>query len=129
MKKRRWIRGPFFIIKLVLILLLTSLALMWLWNWLVPDLFHGPVVTYWQAIGVLLLSKVMFGGLGRGYRGRHRDHYPGGMWRKDFRGKLEKMTPEEREKFRRSCRGSYYGWDKNPDEEKTEETDKQSPPL
>jgi hypothetical protein len=29
-----------------------------LWNWLVPVLFNGPFITFWQALGLLLLSKI-----------------------------------------------------------------------
>lgn len=50
---------------LVTAIVLTALDFLWawigmlLWNWLVPEVFHGPTVTYWQAfIGVLLLSFV-----------------------------------------------------------------------
>ena len=44
-----------------------SLAVMLLWNSLVPELFRGPSLQYWQAFGLLLLSRILFGGLrGRG---------------------------------------------------------------
>ncbi len=33
-----------------------------LWNWLMPALFGWHVITYWQALGVLVLSKIFFGG-------------------------------------------------------------------
>jgi len=42
---------------------LLSLVVMSLWNWLVPSLFHGPAVQYWQAVGLLLLARILFGGL------------------------------------------------------------------
>ena len=38
-------------------------VVMYLWNWLIPDLFNGPVITFWQAFGLILLSKILFGGL------------------------------------------------------------------
>lgn len=41
-----------------------------LWNWLLPDLFGVPSVTFWQALGLLLLSRILFGGVG-GRRGGH----------------------------------------------------------
>src|SRR2546429_1443972 len=50
-----------------------------LWNWLVPSLFHGPAVRYWQAVGLLLLSRILFGGV-RG-RGGWRGHWRQRMWR------------------------------------------------
>ena len=72
-----------------------------LWNWLVPDLFGGHAINFGQALGILILSKILFGG----FRGRPG----GGPWRGGMRARWEKMTPEEREKFRegmeRRCGG------------------------
>jgi len=39
---------------------LIAFPVMWLWNWLVPDLFHGPVIGYWQAYGIYLLCDILF---------------------------------------------------------------------
>jgi len=46
------------------------LGTMHLWNWLIPLLFHGPIITFWQTVGLLILSKILFSGFGRGH-GRH----------------------------------------------------------
>mgnify|MGYP001324388408 FL=1 len=76
-------------------------AVMLLWNALVPDLFHGPVLTFWQAVGLLVLSHIFLGGRGRWHHGHgwRRDR-----WRRKFDEKLAAMTPEEREKFREEWR-------------------------
>ena len=37
-----------------------------LWNWLLPPLFEWPQITFWQALGLLALCRILFGGLGRG---------------------------------------------------------------
>jgi len=75
-------------------------AVMLLWNWLMPDLFGWRTIGYWQAWGLLVLARLLFGGLWGG--GRH-DH-----WRHRLRERWERMTPEERERFRqeleRRCR-------------------------
>jgi len=42
---------------------------MLLWNGLIPLLFHGPVVTYWQTAGLIILSKIIFSGFGHGGSG------------------------------------------------------------
>jgi len=71
-------------------------AVLQLWNWLMPPLFGLHSITYWQALGLLALSWILFGGL----RGWPR----GGHWR-HRRSRWEQMTPEEREKFRQGMRG------------------------
>lgn len=105
-------------------LTLMGLATMTLWNWLVPALFNGTVITFWQAIGVLALAKLLtgFAGWGRwGHRGWY-GHGHHGYWRKRWDEKMATMTPEEREKFKRyyydRC-GYRGGWMK--DREKTDE--------
>lgn len=68
---------------------------MWTWNWLVPELFHGPVITFYQTIGLLILSRLLFRGfLGIGNRGMH-----GKQWN-PWKDRMEKMDPEQREKMR-----------------------------
>lgn len=39
---------------------LMALPVMWLWNGIVPELFHGPTVSFWQAWGLSLLSSLLF---------------------------------------------------------------------
>src|SRR5579862_5614130 len=66
---------------------------MQLWNWLMPALFGLHLITFWQALGLIVLTRILFGGFkwGRGMRGRW-----GNRW--------EKMTPEQREVFSRAMR-------------------------
>lgn len=51
----------FFILLGIAVALLVGYIVMHLWNWLMPDLFGLPTLTYWKAIGVLLLAKIIFG--------------------------------------------------------------------
>jgi hypothetical protein len=44
-----------------------------LWNWLMPLIFGLPQITYWQAFGILVLAKLLFGSFGHGHHG-HSDH-------------------------------------------------------
>ena len=98
MKGHRFLR----VLKIVSIVALAvtvfGFAVMWLWNWLMPALFGLHVIGYWQALGLLVLSKILFSG----FRGR-----PGfaGDWRGRMNRRWEQMTPEEREKFRAGLRG------------------------
>ena len=97
----RWsLRGVAVLAAVIAVLALLSLAVMLLWNSLVPELFRGPALQYWQAFGLLLLSRILLGGLrGRGWHGHWRQR----MWRERW----ENMTPEERaslrEHFGRRC--------------------------
>jgi Ca2+/H+ antiporter, TMEM165/GDT1 family len=89
-----------FAVLAVVFLVLFGYAVMSLWNWLMPTLFGLHVITYWQAVGILILSKLLFGGF-RGGRGGHRGHWG---WRRRMMERWEQMTPEEREKFREGMR-------------------------
>lgn len=44
--------------------ILFGFMVMWLWNWLMPELFGLPTLTFWKAVGVVILSKLLFGGFG-----------------------------------------------------------------
>jgi hypothetical protein len=69
-----------------------------LWSWLPPPpLFGWRQITFWQALGLLALCRILFGGFGWHGSGRSR-----------FRRRMEErrgyMTPEERERFRQRMR-------------------------
>jgi hypothetical protein len=74
---------------------------MHLWNWLMPMLFGLRLITFWQALGLLVLSRILVGGLGGGGSSGSRARRKSGQhW--------ERMTPEEHDRFRewmRSHRG------------------------
>jgi hypothetical protein len=65
---------------------------MWLWNWLLPGLFGWHQVTFWQAVGLLALCRILFGGFG-GHRSHHSPVGRRMAWR------WQAMTPEEKERF------------------------------
>ncbi len=68
-------------------------VVMHLWNWLAPGLFGWHAINVWQALGLLLLSRILFGSWGGGGNGRSRR-----------RERWERMSPEERERFRMEMR-------------------------
>ena len=70
-----------------------------LWNWLAPALFGLPPVTFWQAIGLLALCRILFGGFGLSGSGARSNS------RRRMRERLEQMTPEERERFGQGLHG------------------------
>jgi len=96
----------------VLVLLLVGWAAMALWNWLLPGLFGFKTITYWQAVGLMVLSRLLFGGFRGSPRTRDWKRDPG-MRHRMF-ARWERMTPEERERFRQEMRGFWRG-DRPPD--------------
>jgi Ca2+/H+ antiporter, TMEM165/GDT1 family len=98
MKRYRFVRGLKFVLFAALFVTVLGFVVMSLWNWLMPALFGWHLINFWQAVGVLVLSKILFGGF-RGHPGRHL------YWRRRMMERWEQMTPEEREKFRQGMRG------------------------
>jgi len=96
MKKKWWIAllaPP----AIVLFVWIFGEIVMHLWNWLVPALFKGPAIGFWQALGLLILCRLLFGGFGsHGSRGPN--------WRRRRAERWQSMTPEERERFREAMR-------------------------
>lgn len=86
-----------------------GLITMQLWNWLVPVLFNGPTLTFWQALGLLVLSKILFSGFG-GKRG-HSGH-----WKHRYYEKWSSMTPEQRARFKERMKDK---WCRRPTDEPT----------
>jgi hypothetical protein len=72
-------------------------VVMLLWNGILPDLFGFGVISFWQAIGILVLSKILFGGFGSGHRGRSCSN----RHRKD---RWMNLSPEEKEKMKTDWR-------------------------
>src|SRR5207237_778029 len=66
-----------------------SFAVMCLWNWLIPAVFNGHAIGFWEAMGLLVLSKILFGG----FRGRFGGS---GHWRRGMMARWAQMTPGER---------------------------------
>ena len=95
--KGKWaLRGLKIEVFVVLGIAAFGFVAMHLWNYLMPAIFGLRVITFWQAVGLMILGRLFFGGF------RHR---PGGMpWRRKMMERWEQMTPEEREKFREGMR-------------------------
>jgi hypothetical protein len=78
-----------------------------LWNWLVPSLFGGPAITFWQSLGLLLLTKILFFGLGgrRSWSSHYKTHQQ--HWKHRFYEKISSMTPEEREALKKKMKDKW----------------------
>ena len=111
--KARWVkRGIRIGVIAVVAATVLGSVVMSLWNWLAPPVFGLRTITFWQALGILILSKILFGGF------RGRPGY-GGPWRRRMRERWQEMTPEEREKFRQGmlsrCGGGSVRAEESPD--------------
>jgi hypothetical protein len=101
--RRKWIfLPPLAIGGFLLFIAIGGEVVLQLWNWLLPALFGWRQITFWQAIGILALCRILFGGFGgRGFSGstvrRRMADRVAGRW--------EAMTPEERERFQQGIRG------------------------
>jgi hypothetical protein len=99
-KRLLWI-APLAILGIALFIFIGGEIVMRLWNWLLPMLFGWRQLTFWQAIGILALCRILFGS--HGFRGprsnfRRRTH-------ERMHERWGRMTPEERERARQSWRG------------------------
>ena len=101
--RKRWM---FFLIPpaIVLFAAIFGEVVMHLWNWLLPALFGWHQITFWQAIGLLVLCRILFGGFGGHGPRRSRS-------RRLMAEHWEQMTPEEREKFRQGMRSRCCGFE------------------
>jgi hypothetical protein len=98
MKTHKFLRVLKFVLMAVLFIAVLGFGVMRLWNWLMPGLFGLHPIHFWQGVGLLVLSKILFGG----FRGR-----PGGHlhWRQRMGERWEQMTPEERARVRQGVGG------------------------
>jgi hypothetical protein len=87
-------RKLFFIIPFALLgLAVFTEILMLLWNNVLVQVVHVSAVSFWQALGLLVLSKILFGG----FRGAH---WGRSQWKRNMMQRWDNMTPEEKDKFR-----------------------------
>jgi len=104
-------RRPFFFpLMFIPFALLGALAVMLLWNAILPELLSVSEIGYWQSLGLLALARILFGGFHRGPCGP--SHQWGGH-------RLHNLSSEEREQMRdrwRSC----CGWSDSPKEKVSE---------
>jgi len=114
-----WI-APLAILGLALFIFIGGQIVMRLWNWLLPPLFGWSQIGFWQALGLLLLCRILFGG--SGWRGSTRSNIRRRMEERCERRieeRCQNMSPEEREQFRQRMR-ERWGVGPSPGESKGE---------
>ena len=97
MRKRWWWIAPLAVVGMAVFAWIGGEVVMHLWNWLLPPLFGWSEITFWQALGMLALCRILFGGFGCQGSGRSNI-------RRRMEERCEHMTPEERERFRERIR-------------------------
>jgi hypothetical protein len=111
---KRWKRiiliAPLAILGMLLFIAIGGEIVLHLWNWLLPALFGWRQITFWQALGLLLLCRILFGGVG--WRGSMRSNL-----RRRMEERCQNMTSEEREQFRQRMR-ERFGFGPSPSESK-----------
>lgn len=95
-KKKLFFIAPLAILGMALFIAIGGEVVKLLWNWLLPPLFGWHTIGFWQAVGLLALSRILFGGFGRSGIGP--------SMRRRMRERWEGMTPEERDRFRQAMR-------------------------
>jgi len=101
--RKKWIFiAPLAILAMALFVFLGGEIVLHLWNWLLPPLFGWRQLTFWQALGLLALCRILFGGWGS--HGSPRSNIRRRI-KERMDERWERMTPEEREKSRQSFRG------------------------
>jgi hypothetical protein len=95
-------KAPFFFLIAIPAILLLGLVVMYLWNNVLVNITPVKPVNFWQALGIFVLSKLLFGGFGGGGRGRG--------WNRDMKEKWNTMAPEEKEKFKQDWKNRCRGW-------------------
>jgi hypothetical protein len=97
--RKHWlVKAPLFLVIGAAAALLFTFLTMSLWNALMPDLFGLKLLSFWQTLGLLVLSWLFFGRFrGMGRHGRHR-----------LAERWMRMSPEERDKFREQMHGHWH---------------------
>lgn len=97
MKKFWFKKGLMITVFFIAAFIVFGAIVMGLWNAILPAVIGVKTITFTQALGILVLSKILFGGFGN--RGGWK-RGGGADWKSSMRDKFANMTPEEREKFK-----------------------------
>ena len=108
MHKKFWIKKIIgFTMIAIACLALLAWVVMLLWNGVLAEVVQVSTVTYWQALGLLVLSKILFGG----FRGKGGDYKK--RWKEKMEEKLAGLSEEEREKIKEEWRNRCNMWKRN----------------
>ena len=83
-------------------------VVMLLWNWLMPPIFHLGVISYWQGFGLVLLTKLLFGGMHMGHHKGGKKHGCRGHGHMDWKKKHTEHLDMFGENWKPA--GSHHNW-------------------
>jgi hypothetical protein len=108
MKRRFWFgKAVMILVFCAAFVMLFSFIVMSIWNAVLPAVLGVKIITFWQALGILVLSKILFSGFG-GFH-RKREHFKN-RFRQKMLDRWEKMTPEEKIKFKAEMKNRCRSW-------------------
>jgi hypothetical protein len=102
MKRNRFLRVLKIFVIVTVAINVFGYVIMQLWNWLMPAIFGLKPVTFLQALGLLVLGKILFGGFHR-----HGGGCGDRRWKHRMAERWMEMSPEERERFQAGLRGRW----------------------
>lgn len=91
--EKNWKKAPFIVLLVLAGIAALVAVLMLLWNAILPDVIGVTTITYWQALGILVMSKILFGGLGKGSMKNRKG-------KAKFKQKFMHMSDEEKASFK-----------------------------
>jgi hypothetical protein len=111
--KRFWFKkGLMFFFFFIAATLLFTAIVMGLWNAILTAVLGVKLITFSQALGILILSKILFGGFRGGWHGKR-----GQEWKQRMKDKWESMSPDQREQFKDEWKNRCGGkWKMNREE-------------
>lgn len=83
-----------FLVLGLIFIALAGFVTMSLWNWLIPTLFNGPTIQFAQALGLMLLGRLLVGGWGKGHHGKDG-------WKARMKARCSGVSEEEKEAFKK----------------------------
>ena len=120
----RFIKGIIIALVAAAFFALVVFALMYCWNYAMPNVFGLPVITFWQALALLIVSKILFWS---GFRGGRRGFGPPAhvreMWANRTGPRMQNMSPEEKERVKKywehKCGRRFGGWNQQTENTNT----------
>jgi len=96
-------KGIFFLAMAIVFVFAVGNIVMYLWNWILPDAIGAQEITFWKAVGLFVLTRILFGGFKS--RGSHGGRRKRGRWKE----KWMNMTEEERIEFKQGWKEKWKG--------------------